>query len=208
MKTGICYIAGAGECSRLLLSPSEKDMVIAVDGGYEYLKEQRIDMVVGDFDSLSYIPEHPNVRLLPAQKDDTDMLAAIKEGLKAGYRTFHIFGGCGGRLDHTIANIQTLAFLTEHGARGFLFHENMVLTMIKNETFLLPSYQKGYVSIFAYGDRAEGVTLKGLKYPLEKAELTSHFPVGVSNEFTGQPAGITVEKGSLLVIYFREQQAG
>ena len=61
MHQGICYIAGAGNCSRLFLNLKEEDFVIAVDGGFEYLKGNRIDLVVGDFDSLSYVPEHPNV---------------------------------------------------------------------------------------------------------------------------------------------------
>ena len=87
---GICYIVGAGECSRLLLHPKQEDMIIAVDGGYEYIKEGQVDLVVGDFDSLGFVPEHSNVIALPPEKDDTDMLFAIKEGLKAGYGTLYI----------------------------------------------------------------------------------------------------------------------
>ena len=114
MNQGICYIIGAGECSRLLLQLKDEDFVIAVDGGYEYVKENRIDLVVGDFDSLGYVPKHSKVISLPPEKDDTDMLVAIKEGLKAGYRTFRIYGGCGGRIDHTIANVQHLAYLVKN----------------------------------------------------------------------------------------------
>lgn len=120
MKKGICYVIGAGECSRLLLHPKKEDYVIAVDGGYEYVKEKRVDLVIGDFDSLHYMPTHPNRISLPCEKDDTDMLAAVREGLKAGYQTFYIYGGCGGRFAHTIANLQVLSYLLNEGARGWL----------------------------------------------------------------------------------------
>lgn len=201
MHQGICYIAGAGDCSRLFLNLKKEDFVIAVDGGYEYLKENRIDLVVGDFDSLSYVPEHPNVIALKPEKDETDMIVALKEGLKKGYEIFYIYGGCGGRIDHTYANIQSLAYLADHNARGYLFHENQVITMLQNDSITFHSDRKGYVSVFAYGEKAEGVTLQGLKYPLENAVLCDSFPLGVSNEFTGETAEISVQKGRLLVIY-------
>ncbi len=201
MHQGICYIAGAGDCSRLFLNLKKEDFVIAVDGGYEYLKENRIDLVVGDFDSLSYVPEHPNVIALKPEKDETDMIVALKEGLKKGYEIFYIYGGCGGRIDHTYANIQSLAYLADHHARGYLFHENQVITMLQNDSITFHSDRKGYVSVFAYGEKAEGVTIQGLKYPLENAVLCDSFSLGVSNEFTGETAEISVQKGRLLVIY-------
>lgn len=176
-------------------------MVIAVDGGYEYVKESRVDLVVGDFDSLGYVPEHSHVLKLVPEKDDTDMLVAIKEGLKAGYREFHIYGGCGGRIEHTIANIQSLAYLAEHDAIGILHDRDTVITMLTNGTLTLPAELTGYLSVFSYGEKAEGVCLRGVKYPLEQATLTDAFPLGVSNEFIGQQAELSVEKGRLLIVY-------
>lgn len=201
MHQGICYVAGAGGCSRLLLNLKKEDFVIAADGGYEYLKGNRIDLVVGDFDSLSYVPERPGVIALKPEKDDTDMLAALKEGLKRGYETFYIYGGCGGRIDHTYANIQSLAYLADRHARGYLFKEDQVITMLRNDAITFHSDMRGCVSVFAYGEKAEGVTIKGLKYPLENAVLCDSFPLGVSNEFTGKMAEISVQRGRLLVIY-------
>lgn len=201
MHQGICYIVGAGECSRLLLNLKKEDYVIAVDGGYEYLEGNRIDLVIGDFDSLSYVPEHPNVIVLKPEKDDTDMMAALKEGLKRGYETFYIYGGCGGRIDHTLANIQSLAYLSQQGARGYLLYDNQVITIIQNDSIVFQRDKKGYVSVFSFGEKAEGVTLKGLKYPLENAVLSDKFPLGVSNEFTGVMSEISVKKGRLIVVY-------
>lgn len=201
VTTGICYIIGAGNCTRLPQNIKKEDMVIAVDGGYKYVKDTRVDLVVGDFDSLGYVPEHPNVLKLQPEKDDTDMLVALKEGLKVGYKTFHIYGGCGGRLDHTLANIQSLAFLQKQGAKGILHDDDTLITMVKNGSLILPAKQAGYLSVFSYSEKSEGVTLKGVKYPLEQATLTNAFPLGISNEFIGQSAEIFVEKGCLLILY-------
>ncbi len=60
--------------------------------------------------------------------------------------------------------------------------------------------KSGYVSVFSLDTRCEGVTLKGLKYPLSRYTLTNSYPIGVSNEFTGQAAEINAEKGAFLVV--------
>lgn len=201
MYQEICYVVGAGECDRLLLNLKKEDFVIAVDGGYEYLQGNRIDLVVGDFDSLSYVPKHSNLIALKPEKEDTDMMVALKAGLQRGYRTFYIYGGCGGRFDHTYANIQSLAYLAEKGARGYLYYGNQVITMLQNDSITFHSDMRGYVSVFAYGQKAEGVTIRGLKYSLEDAVLTDRFPLGVSNEFTGVMSQIEVKCGRLIIIY-------
>ena len=113
MKDKICYVVGAGENYGLDFQPVTGDLVIAVDAGLRYLEEQgiRADLVIGDFDTLKCIPAHPNTIVLSAEKDDTDTLAAVREGIKAGYSIFHIYCGTGGRIDHTMANLQVLAYL-------------------------------------------------------------------------------------------------
>lgn len=207
MKKGICYIVGAGECDRLLLYPQKEDMVIAVDGGYKYLEGQRIDLVVGDFDSLMYVPTHPRIIQLPTKKDDTDMMAAMKEGLRTGYEIFHIYGGTGGRLSHTIANIQCLAYLAEHGANGLLFGKQEVVTLLQNGSMTFDASYEGYLSVFAYGGVAKGVTLEGLKYSLKDYTLTQKIPLGVSNEFMREAAKVTVTDGALLLVYPKQKEA-
>mgnify|MGYP001405514788 FL=1 len=70
----ICYIVGAASLDGVRLSPRPGDYVIAADGGYRTLKARGIepDFVMGDFDSLGYRPDHPNVETHPVMKDDTD----------------------------------------------------------------------------------------------------------------------------------------
>ena len=158
------------------------------------------DLVLGDFDSLGVAPKHPNVMQLPVEKDDTDTVFAIKTGLEKGYRHFYIYGGLGGkRSDHTIANLQSLLYLANRKARGWLFGENCVWTAIKNSSITLKG--EGNVAVFCFDGVARGVTLKGLKYELQNAEVTSDFPIGVSNSMAAEEATVEVTDGALLVMY-------
>ncbi len=202
MKNGICYVVGAGMNYGLDFCPGAGDLVIAADGGLCYLEKQGIsaDLVIGDFDSLKTVPKHPHVITLEAEKDDTDMLAALREGVKAGYESFHIYCGTGGRIDHTLANLQTLAWLSENGMRGLLFDRDNVMTAITNGRLGFEKIADGYLSVFSHTSRAEGVTLRGLKYELTDAVLTNTFPLGTSNEFINRESSISVKEGTLLVV--------
>lgn len=210
MNEAICHVVGAGEIGEVkLFSPDKGDYVIGVDGGYEYLEKMQIeaDLVVGDFDSLCHEPEHKNTIRLPAEKDDTDMFFALKQGVKQGYKQFCIYGGLGGRVSHTIANLQCLLWLARQGMRGWLVGKDVLITVIKNESIQLEKERKGYLSVFAFDGTAKGVYLKNLKYPLQDAVLTTDFPIGTSNEFIGEESEITVEDGALIVV-LEECKAG
>ena len=201
-----CYVFGAGPPPAHPPDIAEGDLVIAADGGYLFTKKARLrtDVIIGDFDSLSGAPDHeedaPVVVRLPKEKDQTDTFAALCYGLEQGFKVFYIYGGMGGRIDHTLANIQCLAFLLDQGARGYLHDDETVMTAVCSQLQFAPR-GTGIVSVFALGGPAQGVCLHGLKYELENVMLTPDFPLGVSNEFIGQPAHISVERGKLLVIY-------
>lgn len=205
MKNGICYIFGAGDYYGPLPSPAKEDFVIAVDGGFTHLKAQDIsaDLLIGDFDSLQEPVRtlDTNIIVLPQEKDDTDTMAALQAGRSRGFRTFHIYGGTGGRLDHTLANIQCLAYLCQVGAQGFLFDRGTVITVISNSRIAFPAGAQGLISVFALSDVASGVCESGLKYPLLDAVLQNRYPVGISNSFTGTASEISVRDGTLIVIY-------
>ena len=196
------YIIGAGDFFGLRETPDDSDYVIAADAGYEYCRINNIipDLVLGDFDSLGIAPKHPNVVQLPVEKDDTDTMFAIKTGLEKGYRHFYIYGGLGGkRSDHTVANLQSLIYLSNRNARGWLFGENCVWTAIKNGSISIKG--EGNVAVFFIDGVSRGVTLRGLKYELEDAEISSDFPLGVSNSMAAVEATIEVKNGTLLVMY-------
>lgn len=198
-----CCIFGAGSFYGLPRDVQPGDFVIAADGGWRVCRELGItpDLLLGDFDSLGQVPDFAHILRLPVEKDDTDMVRAVKEGLARGEREFHLLGGMGGqRSDHTIANMQTLAYLTVHGARGWLYGDGERYTAIcGGETLELEARESGILSVFCLGADAEGVTIQGAQYELENAELTAFFPLGVSNHFVGRAVRVSVDSGCLLI---------
>ena len=190
IKNGSCIIIGAGDLTvgSIPYDP-EKDYVIAADGGLMYCQvlELEPDLIIGDFDSLDeefgeavkVIRENcpEKVTTLPSEKDDTDLLAAVKRGLELGYRRFRLYGANGGRLEHTIANIQTLKFLKEHDAVGYIMDGNGMILLAQNETVSFRDTMEGYVNVFSMNEKAHGVSIRGLKYELDHATLTNAMPL-------------------------------
>ena len=202
---GKCVIFCAGEFDALQMPIGSADFVIAADGGLRHTERLKIvpNEIIGDFDSLGFVPEGANV--FPMEKDDTDAMLAVRRGLSLGYREFILYGSLDGpRLDHTVANFQTLQFLADHGGFGCLIGNSTIVCVLKNGTIHFPAGKTGTISVFCSGADAHGVTLEGLYYPLENGTLTPGFPLGASNHFTGAPAAITVKDGSLLILWERE----
>ena len=200
-----CIIFCAAEFDKLIQPPEKEDIVIAADSGLKHVLALGLkpDVILGDFDSLGYVPEGANV--FPVEKDDTDAMLAIRHGLQLGYREFLLYGCMGGsRLDHTVANFQALQYLADNGARGWLVGLEHLVTVIKEEKLLFPETAEGILSVFCLGPDACGVNLENLQYPLVNGVLTSGFPLGVSNHFVGGKAAVSVEKGSLLVLWDRK----
>ena len=198
-----CRLIGAGDCERL--EPAGPgDLVIAVDGGLLHAQRLgvRADLAVGDFDSLGYVPQGIPVFRHPVIKDDTDMMLAVRLGLERGYRRFLIYGGLGGRLDHTLANLQTLAFVSRAGAAGVLVGDGYCLTVLGDGCEArFGAEAKGTVSVFSLAEESRGVDEEGLLYTLSEGTLRVDFPLGVSNEFTGRPALVRVWQGMLAVYW-------
>ena len=199
-------IAGAPNADTAFLAQTvqPEDYLICADRGYAAATAAglRPDLIVGDFDSYGgALPDDCEVVRLCPEKDDTDMMIAVKEGLRRGFSRFALFGGLGGRLGHTLANIQTLAYLSKQGARGFLCGERETVAAVTDGTVSFSATHTGYISVFCLDEPARGVTLRGLKYPLNGAVLTASVPLGVSNEFTGTASSVTVENGTLVIVW-------
>ena len=199
---GRCVIFCAGGFEKLARPIQKDDYILAADGGLAHLQKLGLtpDGIIGDFDSLGYVPQ--NSQVFPVEKDDTDSMLAVRKGLELGYKEFILYGALDGpRLDHTIANLQTLLFLESQGAKGTLVGLKYLITTVKNGVLKLPLAESGIVSVFCLGEKARGVTIRGLKYKLEKGELDSSFPLGVSNHFVGKESSVAVEEGTLIVMY-------
>ena len=198
----VCFVFAAGDGYGLPERPGTADVIIAADAGYALCRREGLkpDLVVGDFDS-SAAPEGERVLRLPVEKDDTDTLRALREGLALGCREFVIVGGTGGkRPDHTLANLQCLLFLAARGAHGRMYGDGVLWRTVCRERVDFPAGSRGTLSLFCLGEEARGVTLRGLKYNLENAAIRADFPIGVSNSFVGGPASVEVREGCLLMM--------
>ncbi len=179
------------------------DYIIAIDGGYDHLINQGItpDLLIGDLDSIkSQIKPSQQLIKLPKEKDDTDSLFALKEAINRGFNSFSLYGFLGNKFNHSLANIQCLMYLKKEGYNGVIYFDNECYEILNNE---IKTFNKaiGNISIFSLSDSSI-VTLKGLKYPLEKKELTSSFPLGIDNEFIiNKKASVEVHQGYVLIIY-------
>ncbi|MBQ7291949.1 MAG: thiamine diphosphokinase [Clostridia bacterium] len=180
------------------------DFVICADNSFPTAMAQGIkpDLIIGDFDTGAPIsfPESTEVLRFPVEKDDADSMLCVKAAAAHGYTEITIVGGISGRLDHTFANLQMLAYGKKHGL-------DITITDGENTAFMLsPGKTKlarkiGHsLSVFSYDAEASGISLSGVKYPLSRGTLTNRFPLGLSNEITAETAEITLEKGLLLVI--------
>ena len=201
-----CVIICAGEFGELDFEFLPEDFVICCDQGYEYAIKIgcSIHLIVGDFDSISCpLPKNMEILTFPSEKDDSDSVIAVKEGLKRGYNEFALLYSLGGRLDHTIANLQTLSFIKEQGGVATLYGVENTATIIKNESIAVPYIDNFALSIYAVNQKAVGVSVDGVQYKLENATLTNCFPLGLSNKITGEQANISVNDGSLFIIRSR-----
>ena len=204
---GTCVIFCAGQFGGLAEPIGPRDLVIAADGGLAYAQSLGLEpqVILGDFDSLHTVPDFGHIRRVPVEKDDTDMMLAIKEGLARGETDFRLYGGVGGRTDHTIANLQGLLYLAERGAQGWLYGDRERFTAICGGELCLPARDRGIVSVFCMGADAQGVTIEGGQYTVHDAVLTASFPLGVSNHFVGNPVRVSVTQGSLLIALIEKE---
>ena len=198
-----CFIFAAGIFYGLREHPQPGDIVVAADAGYRNCLQAGCvpDLLVGDFDSMDPPENLSNVLCAPVEKDDTDTMLAVKEGLARGCDQFYLYGCTGGkRMDHTLANLQTLLWLRHQGARALMYGDDFVYTAIQNETLTIrKEVEWGLVSVFCLGEPARGVYETGMQYFLKDATLRCDQPMAVSNHILDETATVTVRDGTLLI---------
>lgn len=199
-----CVIIGGGDCSAEILKEyiTPDDYVICADSGFDYALSAGItpDLLIGDFDSISHTPDNINKITLPVEKDVTDCEAAYCEGLQRGYVSFILFGGTGGRFEHTFANISVMARASKENNEFILIDEKHRFSAITNGTAKIKNGIDKQVSVFAFGDKAYGVSENGFHYLLNNYTLDPFIPIGISNDVTGEFGEISVQNGTLIII--------
>lgn len=223
IKLGITPHVAIGDWDSLLESDSHRNL----DANEVKMALEKLQQ---EYKSDNSNGQDPSFVVLPVEKDVTDTLAAAQYGLEQGYQEFHFVGCLGGkRMDHSIANIQTLLYLEEHGGHGFLYSDDQVMEVLcassdeekycddglkakDNTSDKVENYgkrcfeesMKGDFSLFAISEKCEGVTISGMQYEIQDVTLTPAFPLGVSNHFVGMPASITMQSGVALMVYSRK----
>lgn len=208
MKT-FRIIAGGHIPDNEIIEVNSGDKIICADRGYEYalIRGIKPHMLIGDFDSChAPLPEDIEIHRCVPEKDDTDTLLAVKTALDLGAEKIVLYGVLGGRLDHTIANIQTLIYIRRRGCFGEIRSTDNTAAVYGTGEHRLPAREGWYLSIFSMSEETEIKRLRGVKYPLTDYLMTTEFPIGVSNEITADEAVLEIGRGEALVIRSRMQQ--
>ncbi len=203
-----CLIVSGGAFAPLPEDLGAPRCVIACDRGWQYAARLGVapTLIVGDFDSAAAPDTATPVERLPTRKDDTDTMYAARRALALGWRQVAICCAFGGRLDHTLANIQTAAWLVERGCAVQLLgaDERAWVFTAGQRRF---ARQAGHsLSLFALSDACEGVSLRGTKFDCADVTLRASFPLGVSNVWTAETAEVTVARGTLMVLQSKLQK--
>lgn len=182
---------------------------IAADGGINFFLENNIcpDHFIGDMDSNNLSDrvkaEFPGLKTDTCSpiKDVTDMEIGVVDAVNKGCHNILLYGGIGGkRISHTIANVQLISFYKDRGTDIRLVGSDCEIYLIgTGEKVEYPKDKKGYISVFSLTDISRDVNIEGLFYEY-KGDLYNNKALGVSNEFTGKKASISVNEGQLLII--------
>lgn len=205
MARNRCVIVSGG-CFSSVDGLRDDDFVIACDRGYTYCERLgvRPDLIISDFDSYN----GPMDRTIPlnsfaSEKDDTDTMLAMRYAVEHGFREVLLCCALGGRLDHTIANLQSLVFARSHGVPASLLSEDTEIIALSDGSARIPRRSGWSLSVFAADGPCRDVCISGVKYPLLDAELLPSFPLGVSNQWAAEEAVISVRSGILLIVLSR-----
>jgi len=205
MKKALIVTAHVEYLESIDLEFNQFEAVICADGGLLIAEKLSLQPthLIGDYDSME-APDMPDIIRLPMEKDMTDTEAAVDMAYELGFNHITVLGGLGGRFDHTMGNLGVMAkYCGKTDYLAMIDGQNYVRMILPGHYELSKNPYK-YLSIISYGDYAELVTLRGVKYPLEDYFLTHDTSLGVSNEITNDVAEISFTSGKLLLILSKD----
>ena len=212
-KIGRAVIFGSAPCtdwSFLRGRVGDGDLVICADGGIQRARAAGLtpDAAVGDWDSGGTPQPGLACISLPPEKDMTDLQAAVDLAVERGCGQLLLCGCTGGpRLDHTASNLALLEYIADRGADGILLDPDNEVRLLGPGTLVLEGARAyHYFSLIPLDRQVTGVTLRGVKYPLNHATLTRGSTFSVSNEPLVRTVAITLESGRALLV--RSQRTG
>ena len=204
-----CVIVGGADISdyaNVKKHLNNEDYYVFCDSGLKHLEKLsvRADLIVGDFDSHENPCLDTETIVLPCEKDDTDTMYALKEGIRRGFKNFLLVGVVGQRFDHTMGNISALMYLDSRGMTGEIVDDFSLMSVVSAQpVYVCDDYP--YFSLLNISGVAKGVTIENAKYPLCDAEIDCEYQYGISNEvLKGKKAKISVQEGRLLLVKIRK----
>ena len=201
------YAGGSILADNITEHPKGDDLCIAADAGYRNAQElgERVNILIGDFDSLGTIPEGDmEVLQVPAEKDLTDTQIAVETALARGADEIILIGGLGSRMDHSLSTLAILEDLRERHVHAHINNGyNRVHYLNASSTLILRSGFR-YLSVLASDEKIKGLSIDGCKYPLKRATLNRRLQYAISNEITGNCAMISLRRGRIFVIESRD----
>ena len=215
-KTGIIISGGAIEAPFTLefLKNNFADVCIAVDRGLEFVHKHGLKPthIVGDFDSIDpeVISYYKNETKIPIRefnpvKDASDTEIAIRLAIELGVKELWILGGTGTRLDHVMANIQSLKIAANAGVKAYLMDSHNRISLLEEASILDKSTAFGkYFSLFSLGGSVRGLTVRGAKYPLANHTLEPYDSLSVSNQFAEEKVTIEFQNGTIILMETRD----
>ncbi|SHH09551.1 thiamine diphosphokinase [Tepidibacter thalassicus] len=183
------------------------DYIICADGASNHAYKMGIipNMILGDLDSINeevkkyFMNKKVKFNTFPSKKNKTDTEICIDYALNLGAKEVVLLGVIGSRMDHSLANINILYYLIKQGIKASIVNENNEIHITDNE-IEVTGKQGDIISIIPLYNDVEGVTLKGLEYPLDNFYLKFSSSRGISNVMMGDRCKISLKKGYLLVI--------
>jgi thiamine pyrophosphokinase len=181
--------------------------VIAADSGAELALELglRVDLVVGDFDSISPATletverSGAGIERYPVAKDVSDLELALVAALAFDPARIVVLGGAEGRLDHLFGELLLLAADAFSRVEIDAQLGAAAAHVIRGERVLAGSAGE-LISLFAVHGLATGVVTEGLVYELRGELLVPGSSRGLSNIFAASQASVMVEGGVVLAL--------
>lgn len=179
--------------------------IVAADGGYRHVEDRAVQAVIGDFDTLGYVPEFVTTVSHPTDKDQTDGEICLDYLKSVGATEVNIYGATGGHVDHVLGNVNLLAYADSIGINAKIVDVDVEIYFVKGN-FSLTTEVGNIFSIFPFGGQCSFVSSYGLKYSLDGLTLKPHLSLGISNEVTKGKVEINVKNGNAIAIIRKKTQ--
>lgn len=201
MKKVLLFING--DAPKSFPDPENYDLIACTDGAFYYLKQlgfplEKLDFISGDFDSHSGADEnvYEDKFIYTPDQEKTDFHKALEIIAEKGLRNIDVFGGSGGEQDHFLGNLTVAYSFSED--LNIKFYDEFSEYFFIPKTFVLKDVKNKLISLYPF-PTVEGVTTKGLNWPLSNENLSITTRIGTRNFAVEDHVLIEYQKGNLLV---------